>query len=353
METKILEWLRALTLLVLILLGCLHFKSVLLSAMAIDFTKISATQLISFEWIVPFICFYALFTRREEISRAASLPSWTGFAMTCFFLVALSASAHTNKPPLQLLSIAGLIMAVTHAFWGKEAAKLLWFPMGFLVFAVPVFFYLDCLKILSESLSDMIIRFGTSVEQTGFKYFRDLLGIKGFILKPADPTSGIRSLFAMLAIAVTLAHFTVKTRQQRFAIFCYAVPITIVANMIRSFIICLIALKLDREWAVTFYTHYSQYVTFLIALIFFFQLANFIVYLSERYKKPTSKEWLQSIHEQETLVDVPKQSIVKSAAIICFIFIFAMTAFFFTNTHKLSAKCDKKASPAASSTGGK
>jgi exosortase len=353
METKIIVWLRAVTLFVLIILGCLHFKSALLSAMAIDFTKISATQLISFEWIVPFISFYALFARRDEISRAAALPSWTGFVMTCLFLVALSVSAQTNQAPLQLLSFAGVIIFVTHAFWGKEAAKLLWFPMGFLVFAVPVFFYLDCLKLLSESLSDMILRFGTSVEQTGFNYFRDLLGIKGLILKPTDPSSGIRSIFAMLAIAVTLAHFTVKTRQQRFAVFCYAIPITIVANMIRSLIICLIALKLDREWAITFYTHYSQYVTFLIALILFFKLANFLVYLSEKYRKPTAKEWLQNITEQETQVDVPKQNIVKSTAIICLIFIFAMAAFFFANTHKKSIKSEKTTSPVTSSTGGK
>jgi exosortase len=353
METKILEWLRALTLFVLIALGCLHFKSVLLSVMAVDFTKIAATQLISFEWIIPFISFYAIFTQRNDISRAAALPSWTGFAMTCFFLVALSMSARTHQPPFQLLSIAGMIIAVTYALWGKEAAKLLWFPMGFLVFAVPVFFYLDCLKMVSESLSEIVIRFGTSVEQTGFKYFRDLLGIKGFILKPTDPASGIRSLFAMLAIAVTLAHFTVKTRQQRFAVFCYAIPITIVANMIRSFIICLIALQLDREWAATFYTHYSQYVTFLIALILFFQLANFIVYLSERYKKPTAKEWLKNINEQETRVDVPQQSLVKSATIICLVFIFALVAFFFANPPKTGVKSEKSVSPATSSTGGK
>lgn len=353
METKILGWLRSVTLFVLIILGCLYFKSVLLSARAIDFTKISATQLLSFEWIVPLISFYALFARRKEISRAAALPSWIGFVMTCLFLVALSVSAQANKPPLQLLSIAGMIIAVTHAFWGKEAAKLLWFPMGFLVFAIPVFFYLDCLKLLSESLFDMIIRFGTSVEQTGFKYFRDLLGIKGLILKPADPASGIRSIFAMLAIAITFAHFTVKTRQQRCAVFCYAIPIIIVANMIRSLLICLIALKLDREWAITFYTHYSQYVTFLIALLLFFQLANFLVYLSERYKKPTAKEWLQNIEEQETKVDVKKQSIVKSAAIICLIFIFAMAAFFFANKHKPGVKSEKIISPVTSSTGGK
>lgn len=353
MDIKILAWLRSLTLFMLIILGCLHFRTALLSAMTVDFTKISPTQLISFEWIVPFISLYSLFDRRAEIARVASLPSWTGFVMTCFFLVALSVSAHTSQPPLQLLSIAGMIISVTHAFWGKEAAKLLWFPMGFLVFAVPIFFYLDCLKILSESLSDMIVRFGTSVEQTGFQYFRDLLGIEGLILKPADPASGIRSLFAMLAIATTFSHFTVKTRQQRWALFCYAIPITIVANLIRSFIICVIALKIDRKWAVTFYDHYSQYVTFIIGLLLIFQFANFIVYLSEKYKKATAKAWLHNLEEQETQVDAPAQSIVKSTAIVCLVFIFAMAAFFFTNTHKSGVASEKPATPAPSPASGK
>ncbi|MEI6644600.1 MAG: exosortase/archaeosortase family protein [bacterium] len=331
MDIKILAWLRAVTLGVLIVLGCLHFKAILFSAIAIDFTKLSATQLLSFEWFVPLISCYALCSRRNEISKAASLPSWIGFGLTCLFLGALVASASSDKPPFQLLSLAGVVVSVSYSLWGKEAAKLLWFPMGFLAFAVPVHFYLDCLKTLSEPLPEMIIRFGTSVEQSGFTTLRDLLGLKGFNLKPDAPLSGIHSLFSMLVIATTFAHFTVKTRLQRWAVFCYAIPITFVANLIRSLLVCFIALKLDRQWAVAFYAHYSQYVTFVIGLLLMFHFANLLVFLSKKNEKPTAKAWMHSLEERETHVDLPKQSIVKSATIVCLVLILAMTAFFFTD----------------------
>jgi exosortase len=330
MEIKILTWLRALTLFALIILAFLHFKSALLSAMAIDFTKFSASQLISYEWIIPFISFYALLSRRDDISRAAGVPSWIGFGLTCFFLTALSVSAHTHKPPFQLLSIAGVIFSVSYAFWGREAAKLLWFPMSFLIFAVPVFFYLECLKAFSDALPELLMRFGTAVEQAGFKSFCDLLELKGFSLKSADPSRGIHSLFAMLAIATTFAHFTVKTRLQRMALFCFAIPVTIIANLFSSLLICLIALKLDRQWAVTFYAHYSQYMTFVISLLLIFKAANVIVRFSERLKKPTAKEWLSSIEARETQIDTNEQSIVKSVAIVCLVLMAGMLAFFFT-----------------------
>jgi exosortase/archaeosortase family protein len=332
MELKILTWLRALAMFALIILAFLHFKSALLSAMTIDLTKLSAIQLISYEWIIPFISFYALLSRRDDIARAAGVPSWIGFGFTCFFLTALSMSAHTNKPPFQLLSIAGVIFSVSYAFWGKEAAKLLWFPMSFLVFAVPVFFYLECLKAVSDTLPDLIMRFGTAVEQFGFKSFCDLLELKGFSLNSASPSRGVHSLFAMLAIASTFAHFTVKTRPQRLALFCFAIPVTIIANLFCMLLICLIALKLDRQWALTFYAHYSQYLTFIISVLLIFKAANVIVRFSEKFKKPTATDWLKSIDARETQSDMKEQSFVKSVAIVFLVLIVGMLAFFFTNS---------------------
>ena len=174
--------------------------------------------------------------------------------------------------------------------------------MGFLAFAVPVHFYLDCLKTVSESLPEMIIRFGTSVEQSGFTYLRDLLGLTGFRLIPNSPLSGIHSLFSMLALATIFAHFTVKTRLQRWAIFCYAIPITFVANLIRSFLVCFIALKLDRQWAVTFYAHSSQYVTFVISVLLMFHFANLLVILSKKTRSLRPRNGYIALKNEESIL---------------------------------------------------
>jgi len=344
MGQKILEWLRALTLGVLIVLGCLHFKTILLSAMTLDLTKLTVTQLISYEWIVPLISFSALMGRRREIAIAAKLPTWTGLGLTAFFLVTLSFSAQSGKTPFQLLSIAGLIYSVGYAFWGRAVSDLLRFPMSFLIFAVPVSFYLTGLEKLSPALSEWLIRAGASSKLFGFTYLRDLFNIKGFILEPASTDSGLHSLIAMIAITVALAHFTVKTRLQRWALYVCGIPITLLTNLFRSLFICLIAILFDRAWAVTFFKQFSNYGVFFLGLLLVFFFANLIIKVSDRFKKPTAKIWMQSLQDHETPLDMPEQSLLKSMTIVLLVLVFASAAFFFTNITKLSED-DPKTTP--------
>lgn len=345
MGTKILEWLRALTLGVLIVLGCLHFKAILISALAIDLTKFSATQLISYEWIVPFVSFSALLGRRRELRIAAKLPSWAGLFLTCFFLTALSIAAQSGKPPFQLLCIAGLIYSVGYAFWGVDVAELLRFPMSFLIFAVPVSFYLTWVENLSPPLVEGMTRAGDSFDLFGVASLCDVLNLKDFKLEPASASRGIHTLFGLAAITVAFAHFTVRTRLQRWTLYVCGIPIALLATLFRSFLICLIAALFDRAWATSFYLHFSQYVTFFVGLVLIFMFANLIIKISDRLRKPTAKEWMQSLKDDEAALGRPPQSILKSLTIVFLVLAFACAAFFFAKGTEPSEDAPKKEKP--------
>jgi hypothetical protein len=55
-----------------------------------------------------------------------------------------------------------------------------------------------------------------------------------------------------------------------------------------------------------------------------------IVLFSEKLKKPTAKEWLNSIETREAQIDMKEQSILKSVAIVCLVLMAGVLAFFFT-----------------------
>jgi Transmembrane exosortase (Exosortase_EpsH) len=328
-QKKFLDNFRSLTLGLVIVLGCIHFKALLPFLLSFDISTLSPGQLLTYEWIIPIISTLTLLDRRRSIMIAAKLPSWRGLGFMFLFLVAFALSIQLRKPPLQFLSIVGLTFSVSYALWGKEVAVLLRFPLSLLAFAIPVTFYLDFFGELSPAIASFIGWLSSAIDLSGFEFFRDFFGLKGFTLKPYSPSSGVQALFAIMAVTFSLAHFTVTTRVQRVALYICIIPLAFIVDIVRSFIICLIAQKFDRTWAVEFYASSSQYMAFFIALLFIFQLANLIVKISVRLKKPSPDEWLKGVEKIEQKQDVPEPSIFHSIVIIFIVVMLALATFMF------------------------
>jgi exosortase/archaeosortase family protein len=326
-QKKILDSFRSLSLSLVILLVGIHFKEFLAPLLSLDLTKLYHSQLLTYEWIIPLVSVLALLDTRRIFTLVAGLPSWRGLAFTVFFLVALLLSVHFEKPPLQFLSITGLTFAVSYAFWGRGVATLLKFPMSLLAFTIPVTFYLSLVESLSPHLAAAVTFVGSALELSGFEMFKGWFGLTGFTLGTSSPYSGIRLLFAVTAITFSLAHFTVTTRPQRWALYLCAFPLAFVIDLLRTFFICLIAYRLDRTWAADFYGYSSDFLAFFVAVLFIFQIANLVVRISARIKKPSAKEWLRSLEQGETAASEPEQSLTHSIVIVFLVTLCAVITF--------------------------
>jgi len=346
-QKKFLDNIRSLTLGLVILLGCIHFKAVLPLVLSFDIRSLSPSQLLTYEWIIPIVSILTLMDRRRNIMVVAQLPSWRGVGYMFLFLVAFVLSIQVNKPPLQFLSIVGLTYSVSYALWGKEVAALLRFPLSLLAFAIPITFYLDFLGSLSPILASFLQWLGSAIDLSGFETFRDLFDLKGFVLKPYSPSTGIQALFAIMAVTFSLAHFTVTTNAQRAILYLCILPLTFAVDIARSFLICLIAQKFDRSWAVEFYSSSSQYVAFFIAILFIFQLANLIVKVSVRLKKPSPDEWLKAIDKIEKRQETKEQSLSQSIIIVFIVVILSLATFLFAVDTSPKNLGPKKAPPKA------
>jgi hypothetical protein len=315
-KKPILDSFRLLGFALVMLLFCLHFKAFLSPILSFDLMKLYHSQLLTYEWIMPLMSFLVLIDRRKTLSYASELPSWRGFGITVVFLVAFAVSVHFKKTPLQFLSVTALTYAISYAFWGQGFAVLLRFPLSLLAFAIPLSFYVTFIGALSPALASGMTLLGGALELSGFETFKGWFQLKGFTVGASSPYSGLQLLFSVAAITFSLAHFTLSTRLQRLALYLCTFPVAYLIDLIRSFLICLIANIVDRASAVTFYNYSADYLSFFVAVFFIFQIANMVVTISAKYRKPTANEWLRSLEKDEQQDKQPEQSLLLSSFIV-------------------------------------
>ena len=131
----------------------------------------------------------------------------------------------------------GLIWAVPYALWGRGVARLMVFPAAFLFFTVPVSSFIDFftihLRIFSSAIATGLLNgLGLDVHRSGTALYSRTAGSE-FSVDVADPCSGIRSLFAMMALAAGYAYLTQKTIVRKWLLFASSIPIAMVGNMFR------------------------------------------------------------------------------------------------------------------------
>jgi len=116
----------------------------------------------------------------------------------------------------------------------------------------------------------------------------------------ADPCSGIRSLFAIMALMAAYGYLTLKTRFQWWLLFACSIPVAMVGNMFRIFSICIIARFFSQEVATGFYHDYSVFVIFGFAVWLMMALVKPLIKLDTwLQKKNLMPQWLSGHPEQE------------------------------------------------------
>ena len=236
-------------------------------------------------WVIPFVSLTALWRIRRELWEALKQgsPSWIGLLWTFFFLIMAWFGGRGEQSRIEQLSFIGLLWSVPYTFWGKRMAQYLLFPAGFLLFTVPISSFLDFftmhLRMFSSSMATGILNgFGMEIQRSGTALFSRVLGGE-FSVDVADPCSGIRSLFAMMALTAAYAHFTLKTHVSKWLLFACSIPIAMIGNMFRIFSICLVARFFGQEIATGFYHDYSGFVIFIIGVFLMFETGRGVVTL--------------------------------------------------------------------------
>jgi len=146
-----------------------------------------------------------------------------------------------------VISVWGLFIC----FFGVYAVKLFWFPLFYLVFMIPglpgppeAWLKGVLRNIVTTSSASVLGWFGYSVYVE-----RNILEIPGVVLGVADACSGIRSLWAMLAVAPAVAWF-LRLRPFLVTLFLpLGAFLAIFQNIIRVVATALLCDWFDMSWA--------------------------------------------------------------------------------------------------------
>ena len=187
--------------------------------------------------LVPFVSGAILLSRRRSIAACSIGKHTLGVAALAVALVLFAVGRATNINVFQRVGMLGAIVAWILALLGGSVVWNNRFPFFFLVMAVPLPF--DVYSQLSIRLRDLATRLSAGMLQvTGIPVFNDgnLLHVGDEDLKVADACSGIRSLLAIISVALLLGYLMEAGLVKGAIVAAVAVPVTLAVNAFRIYI---------------------------------------------------------------------------------------------------------------------
>jgi exosortase len=228
--------------------------------------------------IVPFITIFLVWYARNKL-RAAPVSSsrwgWLFIGIGLFFFVA---GARTLQARLALTSMPFLLFGIVLCVWGRNVARILLFPIFFLLFTVP-------LNFLSQATSNLqFIETGTASAICNF-FGLGVYAIgttinaanEAFHFQIDEGCSGIRSLMAIAMLAAVYGHLTQDQLWKKLAIFAASLFFAIIGNTGRLVSIMVMARVFGQGVAGGPYHMISGYLSFpfaIAAMLLFGKLLN-------------------------------------------------------------------------------
>jgi exosortase len=219
-------------------------------------------------FVVPVFSAYLIWQKRGRLRALPMTGSWTGLPVVVaglgmLILGVIGAENFLMRGSL-ILVLAGLVLF--HA--GQAVFREVLFPLGFLIFMVPL------PSILFNAISLPLQTFAAAnatwmLDAMGVPVFRDgnVIQLSHITLGVVEACSGIRSLISLLAVAIVWAHFSLSGGWAKLLFIGVAVPITIVANAARIVFTGLIGQWLGIDYAQGFFHGFSGWIIFVVAFL--------------------------------------------------------------------------------------
>lgn len=218
-------------------------------------------------FVAPLAAWLA-YRRRARFFSAPRTPDAAGLVLvTCGVLVYLAgiatAELFTTRVSFVLV-VAGLVWALE----GRARARVMAFPVAFLLCMVPlpyVLYYQATFPLQVESsrwAAALLGWAGMPVVREG-----NILNLEGYSLEVVTACSGLRSIMALGTIALFLTDFMTGSRVSKLILVVTAVPIAVLANVLRLATTAAIASLAGPEAAESFLHELSGVVVFIAGLV--------------------------------------------------------------------------------------
>ncbi len=217
-------------------------------------------------FVIPFISGFFIWQRRELLGKVHLTPSiWGGAVLSgglSLLVFAHMAEAVTYISLSMFAVIAGIIVFV----YGWDLFKKLSFPFFYLLFTVPV--PRELYDTVAFPLKLIVTRCSVGIlDMMSIPVIREgnIIYLADTTLEVADACSGIRSIVALIAIAVAYTYLFQKTLIRRILLVLSAIPIAVIANGMRVIITGILANSYGAKVAQGFYHEFAGLVIFSVS----------------------------------------------------------------------------------------
>lgn len=233
--------------------------------------------------IVLAISIWLLWQNRLELLSLLIKPKFiAGWTALLFGLLIYLVGRSQNILIFEVGSIVLIITGLLLLLSGYSAVKLMWFPIFFMIFMVPLpGVFVDALtqpmKVAVSYVAEFVLyHFGYPISRSGV-----ILQIGQYQLLVADACAGLNTLFTLEALGLlylNLVRHQSATRNILLAIFI--VPISFTANVIRVMVLTLITYHFGDAAGQGFLHGFAGMVLFLAALALIIALDGLLRMLS-------------------------------------------------------------------------
>jgi len=215
--------------------------------------------------IVP-LALYLAWERRGELTRLERRPSLAGLIIVLGSVSVLAAGTLGSELFLTRISMLGVLAGTIVFMCGWRHLRTLAFPIAFLLLMIPlpaiIFNQIALpLQLLASRVGEQTLMvLGIPVLREG-----NVIILAHTSLEVVEACSGIRSLAALITLAVVYGYFTDPRTSVRVAIILSSIPIAVVANALRVAGTGVAAQYYGPGVAEGFFHTFSGWVMFIVA----------------------------------------------------------------------------------------
>jgi exosortase len=217
--------------------------------------------------VLPIFAFLVWY-HRDELAKAKKEGCNAGLIWVAAGCLLFAAGARTLQGRLGMAAGPVILYGVVLYVWGKAVAKIMLFPIAFLVFMIPVLAVEQAtfkLQFLVTGTARVVCRLlGMNLYEDGTTLIPVDKSFAGFDV--AEGCSGIRSLMAMVMVTAIYVHLTETKLWRKTTILLLSVGFAIIGNAGRITSIFLVAKYFGAPFAGGPYHEVSGFVSFPIAL---------------------------------------------------------------------------------------
>ncbi len=231
-------------------------------------------------FLIPLFSLYLLYIRYDEIRTAERKVCWWGILPVAFFGYLQVYGYKIQNPWSCQLAMLFLSVSLILFLGGRQMFRLLWLPILFMAFAMPIpgsIYNVVALKlqnIAAAGSTGILEFFGTEVLRKGSTIYVMSRGGLEHPLRVEEACSGLRLLMAFMALSVAMAYMADRPVWQRVVLVLMGIPVAIASNVLRVTFTCLMFVIDKRQFGEDAMHEFTGMLTLIPAALMLWGIAK-------------------------------------------------------------------------------